>query len=79
MYIHLKFSEVPVLCLDALAGVDERDVPLVLLDLLVQLPDVCAVLGELHGVQVPQLRDRLQLLQQPQHRVQVEFRRLEKL
>ena len=68
--VYLQLAKVPLLNLNALAGVYQGHIPLVLLDLLVQLPDVGIVLGQLHAVQVPQLRDGLQLVQQPHHGVQ---------
>ena len=74
--MYLQLSKVPLLNLNALTGVYQGHVPLVLLDLLVELPDVCVVLGQLHAVQVPQLRDGVKLVQQPHHGVQGELRRL---
>ena len=74
--LYLQLPKVTLFYLNALTGVYQRHIPLVLLDLLVQLPDVGIVLGQLHAVQVSQLRDGLQLVQQPHHSVQSQLRGL---
>ena len=74
--VYLQFAKISFFRVNSLTWIDERHIPPIFLDLLMQLPHVGVGLGQLHAVEVSKLCDGFQLVQEPHHTVQGQLRRL---